>query len=150
MKFQVYPIIHLFIGDEKDEDIGNNIDVDESSLIENVSFHQTNLSGLLNITDDGSINNKIFKGNRKSDSIYKTDSNSLIDKEYYSINGHDVHTIKIYFTHFFRLNCELNKHKNSEDSIILKSNHYCQYLEGQIQTYLTKTTLFGIENIDNN
>ena len=149
MKFQVYPIIHLFIGDEKDEDIGNNIDVDESSLIENVSFHQTNLSGLLNITDDGSINNKIFKGNRKSDSIYKTDSNSLIDKEYYSINGHDVHTIKIYFTHFFRLNCELNKHKNSEDSIILKSNHYCQYLEGQIQTYLTKTTLFGIENIDN-
>jgi hypothetical protein len=147
INIQVYPIIHLFIGDEKDE---NNIHINESSIIENVSIHQTNLSGILNEFDDNLINTNISNNNITNDNAYKTESNSLVDKEYYSMNGNDIHTIKIYFTHFFRLNCELNKQKDVDDTIILKSNHYCQYLEGQIQTYLTKTTLFGIEDNDNN
>jgi hypothetical protein len=147
INIQVYPIIHLFIGDEKDE---NNIHINESSIIENVSIHQTNLSGILNEFDDNLINTNISNNNMTNDNAYKTESNSLVDKEYYSMNGNDIHTIKIYFTHFFRLNCELNKQKDVDDTIILKSNHYCQYLEGQIQTYLTKTTLFGIEDNDNN
>ena len=151
MQCQVYPIIHLFIGDENEGDANiNNIDVNESSLMENTSMHPANLSGLLNITDDGTMNNKIVKFNPADDTNYKTESNSLIDKEYYSFNGHDIHTIKIYFTHFFRLNCELNKQKDIDDNMKLKSNHYCQYLEGQIQTYLTKTSLFEIEDINNN
>ena len=151
INIQVYPIIHLFIADENELDaIGKNNDVNESSIIENTSMNQLNLSGLLNESDDN-INNIHFLNNNKDDNIgYKTESNSLLDKEYYSMNGHDIHTIKIYFTHFFRLNCELNKQKDVDDTIILKSNHYCQYLEGQIQTYLTKTTLFGIEDNDNN
>ena len=151
INIQVYPIIHLFIADENELDaIGKNNDVNESSIIENTSMNQLNLSGLLNESDDN-INNIHFLNNNKDDSIgYKTESNSLLDKEYYSMNGHDIHTIKIYFTHFFRLNCELNKQKGPDDSILLKSNHYCQYLEGQIQNYLTKTTLFEIENNDNN
>jgi len=150
MQSQVYPIIHLFIGDENEGDANiNNIDVNESSLMENTSMHQANLSGLLNITDDGTMNNKILKFNPADDTNYKTESNSLIDKEYYSFNGHDIHTIKIYFTHFFRLNCELNKQKDTDDYMKLKSNHYCQYLEGQIQTYLTKTSLFEIEDTNN-
>ena len=151
INIQVYPIIHLFIADENELDaIGKNNDVNESSIIENTSMNQLNLSGLLNESDDN-INNIHFLNNNKDDNIgYKTESNSLLDKEYYSMNGHDIHTIKIYFTHFFRLNCELNKQKGPDDSILLKSNHYCQYLEGQIQNYLTKTTLFEIENNDNN
>ena len=150
MQSQVYPIIHLFIGDENEGDANiNNINVNESSLMENTSMHQANLSGLLNITDDGIMNNKIIKFNPADDTNYKTESNSIIDKEYYSFNGHDIHTIKIYFTHFFRLNCELNKQKDIDDNMKLKSNHYCQYLEGQIQTYLTKTSLFEIEDTNN-
>ena len=150
---QVYPIIHLFIGDENDENIIANNNMNESSLIENTSNQHINISGLLNITEDETTNNKILRNSIDSESNYKTEINSLVDKEYYSQNGHDIHNIKIYFTHFFRLNCELNKQKNIDDNILLKSNHYCQYLEGQIQTYLTKTNLFEmetIENIDNN
>ena len=148
---QVYPIIHLFIGDENEEDNnGNKNNMNESSLIENMSNQPANISGLLNITEDEITNNKIISNSRESDSNYKTESNSLLDKEYYSQNGPNIHSIKIYFTHFFRLNCELNKQKNMEENIILKSNHYCQYLEGQLQTYLTKTSLFEMENIDNN
>ena len=150
INIQVYPIIHLFIADENELDaIGKNNDVNESSIIENTYMNQLNLSGLLNESDDN-INNIHFLNNNKDDNIgYKTESKSLLDKEYYSMNGNDIHTIKIYFTHFFRLNCELNKQKGPDDSILLKSNHYCQYLEGQIQNYLTKTTLFEIENNDN-
>ena len=109
MQSQVYPIIHLFIGDENEGDANiNNIDVNESSLMENTSMHPANLSGLLNITDDGTMNNKIVKFNPADDTNYKTESNSLIDKEYYSFNGHDIHTIKIYFTHFFLTHIFLN------------------------------------------
>ena len=147
INIQVYPIIHLFIGDEKDD---NNIHINESSIIENTSIHQANLSGILNETDDNIIVTNNLNNNIDNNTIYQTESNSLVDKEYYSMSGNDIHTIKIYFTHFFRLNCELNKRKDTEDSVVLKSNHYCQYLEGQIQTYLTKTTLFGIEENDNN
>ena len=148
---QVYPIIHLFIADENELDaIGKNNDVNESSIMENTSVNQINLSGILNDTDDNINNNYLTNNNIDDDTAYKTESNSLIDKEYYSMNGHNIHTIKIYFTNFFRLNCELNKQKDADDIITLKSNHYCQYLEGQIQNYLTKTTLFEMENNDNN
>ena len=151
MPSQVYPIVHLFIGDENEGDNNaNNNNMNESSLIENMSNQPANMSGLLNITEDEITNNKISANLRESDSNYKTESNSLLDKEYYSQNGNNIHSIKIYFTHFFRLNCELNKQKNMDENIILKSNHYCQYLEGQLQTYLTKTSLFEMENIDNN
>ena len=143
---QLYPIIHLFIGDEKDYE---NAHIDESSIIENTSIHPVNLSGVLNETDDNIINTNNLNNHQDNNISYKTESNSLADKEYYSINGNDVHTIKIYFTHFFRNDCELNKEKDSNDYSILKSNHYCQFLESQIQSYLTKTTLFGIEDNEN-
>ena len=147
INIEVFPIINLFIGDEKDD---NNIFVNESSIIENTSIHPANLSGIFNESEDNIINNNIFNSNIINDINYKTENNSLIDKEYYSMNGNDIHTIKIYFTHFFRQTCELNKQNDIEENIKLKSNHYCQYLEGQLQTYLTKTTLFGIEDNDNN
>ena len=147
INIQVYPIIHLFIGDEKDYD---NIHINESSIIENTSIHPTNLSGFLNETDDNIISSNNINNNLESGFAYKTESNSLIDKEYYSMNGDDIHTIKIYFTHFFRLDCELNRQKDIDNNNILKSNHYCQYLEGQTLTYLSKTTMFEIQDNENN
>ena len=152
MNIQVYPIIHLFIGDENNASGKNNNDANESSLI-NTSLQQNNLSGILTNLDEGGFNN-INNNNNKNiiddDNLYMTESNSLVDKEYYSITGYDIHTLKIYFTHFFRLDCELNRQNDKNDNMILKSNHYCQYLEGQLQTYLTKTTLFELDDNENN
>jgi hypothetical protein len=157
MNIQVYPIINLFIGDENGSGggiIGNNNDANESSLMGDTSLQQNNLSGLLNNLDEGGFNNNISNSGKDKNNIeedlYETETNSLVDKEYYSMTGNDIHTLKIYFTHFFRLDCELNKQNDKNDNMILKSNHYCQYLEGQLQTYLTKTTLFELDNNENN
>ena len=154
MNIQVYPIIHLFIGDENNASGKNNNDANESSLID-TSLQQNNLSGILtNLDEGGGFNNINNNNNNKNiiddDNLYMTESNSLVDKEYYSITGYDIHTLKIYFTHFFRLDCELNRQNDKNDHMILKSNHYCQYLEGQLQTYLTKTTLFELDDNENN
>ena len=107
------------------------------------------MSGFLNETDDNIISSNNINNNLESGFAYKTESNSLVDKEYYSMNGDDIHTIKIYFTHFFRLDCELNRQKDIDNNNILKSNHYCQYLEGQTLTYLSKTTMFEIQDNEN-
>ena len=152
MNIQVYPIIHLFIGDENSSGGGgNNNDANESSLMSDIS-QQNDLSGLLNnLEDTGNIANTNINNKFKidEDDFYLTERNSLVDKEYYSLTGLDVHTIKIYFTHLFRLDCELNKQNDKNDNSILKSNHYCQYLEGQVQTYLNKTTLFELDGNEN-
>ena len=157
MNIQVYPIINLFIGDENSG--GGppfNNDANESSLIGDTSLQQNNLSGLLNNLDDGGLINNNFKNINNSnkeldkDNLYDTEANSLVDKEYYSMTGNSIHTLKIYFTHFFRLDCELNRQNDKNDNMILKSNHYCQYLEGQLQTYLTKTALFELDDNENN
>jgi len=151
MNIQVYPIIHLFIGDEKYmSGEGGKNDVNESSLIGDASGEQ-NMSGILKNLDEMKANNLNGKNKNidddEEDDIYMTEHNSLVDKEYCSMTRNDMHTIKIYFTHFFRLDCELNKQNDKNDNTILKSDHYCQYLEGQLQAYLTKTSLF--ENDDN-
>ena len=155
MNIQVYPIIHLFIGDEKGDKVNIN-DANESSIMGgDISLQQNNLSGLLNNFEDGGLNNNINTKNDKlnqinEDDLYMTENNSLVDKEYYSMTGFDIHTLKIYFTHFFRLDCELNRNNDKNDNMILKSNHYCQYLEGQLQSYLTKTSLFELDDNENN
>ena len=131
-------------------------DANESSIMGgDISLQQNNLSGLLNNFEDGGLNNNINTKNDKlnqinEDDLYMTENNSLVDKEYYSMTGFDIHTLKIYFTHFFRLDCELNRNNDKNDNMILKSNHYCQYLEGQLQSYLTKTSLFELDDNENN
>ena len=152
LNIQIYPIINLFIGDENGlgGGGGNNNDANESSLMDNISVNQNNLSGILNNLEEGNFlnNNPENKNlNLDDDDLYETENNSLVDKEYYSMMGNDIHTIKIYFTNFFRPDCELNKlDKNKND---LKSNAYCQYLEGQIQTYMTRTTMFELDGNEN-
>ena len=156
LNIQIYPIINLFIGDENGQGGGggNNNDANESSLMDNISVNQNNLSGILNNLEDGNFlnnNNENKNLNLDEDDLYETENNSLVDKEYYSMMGHDIHTIKIYFTHFFRPDCELNKQndKSDKNKNDLKSNPYCQYLEGQIQTYITKTTMFELDSNEN-
>jgi hypothetical protein len=153
LKIQVYPIIHLFIGDDNDNNISYNNDANESSLIGDMSSLQNNISDIINVFDDmgsnSNNNNKKKYIEKYGEDLYVTERNSLMDKEYYSSIKNNNHTIKIYFTHFFRLDCELNKQneKNEKnDNLILESNHYCQYLEGQLQTYLTKTSLFEMDD----
>ena len=96
--------------------------------------------------DVNNINTNINLKKDEEEDLYGTETNSLVEKEYYSMTGNDLHTIKIYFTHFFRLDCELNKQNNNIDNMNLASYNYCQFLEGQLQTYLTKTTLFELDN----
>ena len=147
--FSVYPIINLFIGDKSNAaDFGNNNDANESSMGGDISLQQNNLSGLLNNLelDVNNINTNINLKKDEEEDLYGTETNSLVEKEYYSMTGNDLHTIKIYFTHFFRLDCELNKQNNNIDNMNLASYNYCQFLEGQLQTYLTKTTLFELDN----
>ena len=156
LNIQIYPVINLFIGDENIQGGGgvNNHDANESSLMDNISVNQNNLSGILNNLEDGNFLNNINENkslNLYEDDLYQTENNSLVDKEYYSMMGNDIHTVKIYFTHFFRPDCELNKQndKNDKNRNDLKSNPYCQYLEGQIQTYMTKTTMFELDSNEN-
>jgi hypothetical protein len=156
LNIQIYPIINLFIGDENGlgGGGGTNNDANESSLMDNISVNQNNLSGILNNLEEGNFlnnNSENKKLNLDEDDLYETENNSLVDKEYYSMMGNDIHTIKIYFTHFFRPDCELNKQndKSDKNKNNLKSNPYCQYLEGQIQTYITKTTMFELDSNEN-
>ncbi len=156
LNIQIYPVINLFIGDENSQGGGggNNHDANESSLMDNISVNQNNLSGILNNLEDGNFLNNVNENkslNLDEDDLYQTENNSLVDKEYYSMMGNDIHTVKIYFTHFFRPDCELNKQndKNDKNRNDLKSNPYCQYLEGQIQTYMTKTTMFELDSNEN-
>ena len=137
LNFQIFPIIHLFIGDENDVNEKANLDFNDSTLNDgDDSQKQQSFTALLNVTG---LSNKDEK-------VFEAEYSSLLEKEYYSMTGLNcVHTIKIYLTNFFRLNCDLNK--NKETSCILKSSYYCQFLEGQLLSYLTKTTLFdGDEN----
>ena len=150
MNIQIYPIIHLFIGDDNNSMGHFENDANESSLLMDISNNPNNFSDILNNFDEAGMNFNIKTGKNKNnalfgDEAYLTETNSLVEKEYYSSVKSNYHTLKIYFTHFFRLDCELNKQNNKNDNLILKSNPYCQYLEGQLQTYLTKTTLFELD-----
>ena len=150
MNIQIYPIIHLFIGDDNNSMGHFENDANESSLLLDVSNNPNNFSDILNNFDEGGMNFNIKTNKNKNnglfdDEAYMTETNSLVEKEYFSSVKSNYHTLKIYFTHFFRLDCELNKQNGKNDNLILKSNPYCQYLEGQLQTYLTKTTLFELD-----
>ena len=70
------------------------------------------------------------------------ETNSLMDKEYFFINGNNLRTIKIYFTNLFRKDCEINKRENNIN-MKLDSNSYCVYLQDQLINYLSKKSLFN-------
>jgi hypothetical protein len=134
----IYPIIHLFIGDEikkKKDELKNinskNIFYDNSFSRE---FSNNNNEDMLifDMIRDSSIND--YHDDEINDI---NEVNSLYDKEYFSMDGNNIRTIKIYFTNLFRKECKLNSNDFS-----INSKSYCKYLQGQLINYLIKKPLF--------
>lgn len=145
---KVYPIIHLFIGDEtgtNKEDFKNKkkrrndnfyySSYNENSILGDVSLSGEESFGMLDMIGDISIND-----------LYNEDANnineltSLFDKEYYTMSGNDIRTIKVYFTNLFRKDCTLTNELNPD------ARDYCDYLQEQLNNYLLNSTLFEDEN----
>jgi hypothetical protein len=145
----IYPIIHLFIGDENDVRVEN--EEEEQKLKKNQCLENSILG--LSINDDigiydvldNNISLSFINNKEENDEI---DENSLFDKEYYYMSGTDLRTIKIYFTNLFRKDCELNKNQKNENNKV-NSDSYCKYLQDQLINYLTKKSLFNDEDKDN-
>ena len=147
----IYPIIHLFIGDEtginkedyknrkkrKNENVYNLYN--ENSILGEVSLSGEESFGMLDMIGDMSIND-----------FYNEDANnineitSLFDKEYFTMSGNDMRTIKIYFTNLFRKDCKLINEINPE------VKDYCNYLQEQLNNYLLNSTLFEDEKENEN
>ena len=121
----IFPIIHLFIGEEsninENEQKKKNI---ENSLI-NDSFNNKNIVDIL----DKNLSMSLTENN-----ININNENSLFEKEYYSMSGNNIKTIKIYFTNLFRENKKINKYKIS---------NYCGNMLDKIVKYLSKNKLFN-------
>ena len=164
---KVFPILHLFIGEE----IGLSQDVidkrlqkeghinfnDNSILFEEnskIDFEPNSLKNkekekefiILDMSDNNNITMPIFNDSIESEDKFNLttidETNSLMDKEYLFVNGNILRTIKIYFTNLFRKDCELNK-KEKNVKLKLDSNSYCVYLKDQLINYLIKKSLFN-------
>ena len=145
LNFEVFPIIHLFIGDDNtwEEKMKKNHVMSESFVIGSLGS-QHSLSVLLNSSSEGynSFNNSL----KKKDSI-ASDYNSFLEKEYYTLSGNkDVHTIKIYFTNYFRLGNKINKEEGK--TFIFNSDTYRTFLKSKLMSYLTKNSLFSSDEKD--
>ena len=131
LNFQVFPVAHLFIGDE------SNI---EEKLKKSESFvgslgSQHSFSNLLNSSSEGS--NSVSISLRKKN-ILNSEYNSLLEKEYYTINGNkDMMTIKIYLSNYFRYGYKINKEEGKQS--LFNSDLYIDYLQGQLLSYFIKT-----------
>ena len=158
----IFPIIHLFIGDENTNEISEeNGEGDEANHImkKNLNLYNENsILGELSLNKDiglvdileKNLNISNFNNPDEFNEINNmVNENSLFDKEYYYISGKDIRTIKIYFTNLFRKDCQLNK---NQDNIINKINseEYCEYLQSQIIKYLSTNSLFNNEKKDDN
>ena len=154
----IYPVIRLFIGDEngaiKATD-SNNLGFNKNYKITNMNEpsildesipnnKQQNISELLEMSDI--INLSLSK--KISGDFLENEVNSILEKEYYSMSGNDIHTIKIYFTNLFRTGNELSRKKrdflnDNKDDV---SFSYRNFIEEELFNYLTKTSSFLEDN----
>ena len=141
----IYPIIHLFIGDEKSSggDITNlrarrhKNQFNENSILGDL--YDNNDIGIFDILENNLSTSNI---NIMEEPHETVNEKSLFDKEYYFLNENDIRTIKIYFTNLFRKDCDLNKtYENKYNQVNTES--YCQYLQDQILNYIKKSNLFN-------
>ena len=142
----IYPIIHLFIGDENNNGIDINMIVKRNK---NLFFEKSILGELSTSNEYGfydALENNFSMLNNNIDDNNEVNENSLFDKEYFCIDDNSIRTIKIYFTNLFRRNCELNAIQGNK----VNSELYCQYLQDQLMNYLIKNTLFNDEEDDKN
>ncbi len=146
--FQVFPILHLFVGNEinTEEKLKKSHFMSESfDFGSQGSQQQNNFSVLLNSSSDQfSFSNSIKK---KDLSILEY--NSLLEKEYYTMNDNkDIYTIKIFLTNYFRFSNKANK---EEDKIFLLTPEvYCESLQKQLFTHLKKNISFSKDEKDSN
>ena len=129
----VFPIIHLFIGEESnDKDNNNKIEKNRNQIIENSLMYES-----------ASSSKNIFDALDKDSSISFVDNNninennSLFEKEYCYLNANNIKTIKFYFTNLFRTNSKYNK---------IKAIKYNEFMLNKIIKYLSKNILFNEEN----
>ena len=153
----IFPVMHLFIGDEKNDEEKKKGTFSDNILNENGLLNDNNNMNKITIGGDGGFDDIFGKismtmnNNNSDNDVDRTEINSLYDKEYYDVGINNTRTVKIYFTNLFRKDCELNiKNENIQNKI--NSNLYCDYLEGQIVNYLNKKNFLGedIDNIDLN
>ena len=156
INLSIYPVVRLFIGDENGAikamdsgGLGFNknykiTNMNEPSILDDSNQKQQNFSELLEMSDFAnlSLSKKI------SNDIFESDLNSILEKEYYSMSGNDIHTIKIYFTNIFRTGNELTRKKKEflndvKDDISLS---YRKFIEEELFNYLTKASSFLEEN----
>ena len=148
----IYPIIHLFIGDEN----SNGGDVTNYRTKRNKNqFNENSILGELSECNDIGILDMIDNNSSMSNlnimedfNEVNTSENSLFDKEYYYLNGNDIRTIKIYFTNLFRKECELSRLQGNKYNQV-NTDSYCQYLQDQLINYLNKNTLFNDDDKNN-
>jgi hypothetical protein len=156
----IFPIIHLFIGNEVQDDIaeegedGNTIRNKNKKRKTNNQYNENSILGDLSLNKDiglfddvlENINNSNLNNESENfnDMIMQADDNSLYDKEYYYMSGKDIRTIKIYFTNLFRKDCVLNNNKKNKNNK-LDSESYCEYIQDQLLRYLIKNPLFNDE-----
>ena len=149
----IFPIIHLFIGDENSEDMEDNEEGEENKKIKKNKnqYNENSILGELSMNKDIGLVDVLEKNfsisNLNNPDEFNEinniiDENSLFDKEYYYMSGKEIRTIKIYFTNLFRKDCELNKNEEYCNNKI-NSQSYCEYLQGQLIKYLRKNTLFN-------
>ena len=156
INLSIYPVVRLFIGDENgaikaidSNNLGFNknykiTNMNEPSILDESTHKQHNISELLDVSDIGnlSLSKKI------SGDFLENDFNSILEKEYYSMSGNDIHTIKIYFTNLFRTGNELSRKKrdflnDNKDDVSLS---YRNFIEEELFNYLTKASSFLEEN----
>lgn len=153
----IYPIIHLFIGDENNEDEAGQINEDgelKNSTKKNQNIYMENsILGDLSVNNDICIfdvlNRNFSISNIQNEDEYNEinniiNENSLFDKEYYNMSGNIIRTVKIYFTNLFRRDYELNQ-GSGNFLFKINSDSYCDYLQEQLIKYLTRKSLFNDE-----
>ena len=131
--FQVFPVAHLFVGD--DNNIEEKFKKNSESFIGSLGS-QNSFSNLLNSSSEGSnsVNNSLRKKN-----VLNSDYNSKLEKEYYTINGNkDMMTIKIYLSNCFRYGNKINKEEGKIS--LFNSGIYIDYLQAQLLSYFIKST----------
>jgi len=127
----VFPIIHLFIGEESnDKDNNNKIERNRNQIIENSLMYESASSK--NIFDDLDKDTSISYVDNNN-----INENSLFEKEYCYLNANNIKTIKFYFTNLFRDNSRYNK---------IKAIKYNEFMLNKIFKYLSKNTLFNEES----
>ena len=121
----IFPIIHLFIGEESNINENDKKKKNIENTLIGDSFSNKNIIDILDKNLSMSLSENIINVNNE---------NSLFEKEYYTMTGNSIKAIKIYFTNFFRENKKINKYKIS--------NYYGNMLD-KIVKYLSKNKLFN-------